>query len=309
MSTDQSLSNRWVVLLLLLSIAIFNYADRFLLAGLIAPIKAEFGVSDGFMGLLLGPTFAVLYTSFAIPIAMLADRVSRVKIIATGCLIWSLFMILSGLATGPWMLTAARLGVGIGEAAFQAPAYSLIAAYFPIAQRGRALAIMALATYCGQMLGFRVGPAIAEATDWRAAFMLFGGIGLALVAIAWAIIREPRRMETPIARPRLLPLAARLLRLTSYRGMMLGLALGVMSGLAFGTWGAAYFARSYGMSVADAGAMFGSAVVLPGMAGAVLFGLLAEKGDCSERVMLIPGVPRSSSHLSRLARASSISSN
>lgn len=289
---DKTLPNRWIVLLLLLSIAIFNYADRFLLAGLIVPIKAEFAVSDGFMGLLLGPAFAILYSSLAIPIAIFADRVSRIRIIVAGCLIWSLFTILSGFASGPWMLAAVRVGVGVGEAAFQAPAYSLIAAYFPIGQRGRAFAIIALATYCGQMLGFSVGPAVAEASDWRAAFKLFGLIGLAIVAVAWAVIREPRRIAAPAVRTRLLPLAARLLRLASYRGMMIGMALGVMSGLAFGTWGAALFARSYDMTVAEAGAMFGGAVVLPGMTGALLFGLLADRLSKLgyERMMLLSAI-------------------
>ena len=59
------LPNKWIVLILLLGIAIFNHADRFLLAGLVDPIKAEFGVSDGFMGLLMGPAFAVFYSTLA----------------------------------------------------------------------------------------------------------------------------------------------------------------------------------------------------------------------------------------------------
>ncbi len=277
MSLDQKLPNRWVVLLLLLGIAIFNYADRFLLAGLIMPIKAEFGVSDGFMGLLLGPAFAILYSTLAIPIAVLADRVSRIRIIVVGCVIWSLFTILSGFATTPWMLAVARVGVGIGEAAFQAPAYALVAAYFPIEKRGRAFAVMALASYIGQMLGFGVGPAIAAVHDWRFAFKLFGGIGLAVVALAWLVIREPAHRDAPAVRMPVVPLTVRLFGFASYRGIVLGLGLGVMSGLAFGAWGAALFARNYGMAAADAGALFGKAVVVPGMAGALLFGLLSDR--------------------------------
>ena len=86
-AAPRRLSNRWVVLITLLFISIFNFADRFLLAGLVDPIKASFSVSDQFMGLLMGPAFAVLYTTMAIPIARLADRHSRVTIIAGGCLL------------------------------------------------------------------------------------------------------------------------------------------------------------------------------------------------------------------------------
>lgn len=276
MMTDK-LPNRWIVLLLLLGIAIFNYADRFLLAGLIGPIKAEFGVSDAFMGVLLGPAFAILYSTLAIPIAIYADRASRIRIVVTGCIIWSLFTILSGYATGPWMLAAARAGVGIGEAAFQAPAYALVAAYFPASQRGRAFALLATAVYLGQMLGFGVGPSIAASDDWRFAFKLFGLIGFTIVAFAWLVIREPQRAEPVAARLPFIPLARQLVRLTSYASMMFGMALGVMSGIAFAVWGATLFSRSYGLTMVEAGAAYGSSVVLPGMGGAILFGLLGDR--------------------------------
>ena len=271
------LPNRWVVLILLLGIAIFNQADRFLLAGLIEPVKAEFGVSDAVMGLLTGPAFAIFYSLLAIPIAIYADRANRLKIIVAGCIVWSVFTVLSGFATGPWTLAAARIGVGVGEAAFQAPAYSIIAAYFIAESRGKAFAIMALAVYFGQTLGLAGGPAIAEAYGWRAAFQLYGVLGLALIMVAWFVIVEPPRSEAPPERQPFAPLAKRLMKLASYRNMMIGMALGVLSGLAFGSWGKTLFERSYELSTADAGAAFGLAFAIPGMLGALLFGALSDR--------------------------------
>lgn len=274
-----ALPNRWIVLVLLLGIAIFNHADRYLLAGLVDPIKNEFGVSDGFMGLLMGPAFAVFYSTLAIPIAIYADSHSRIKIIVTGCVIWSAFTVLSGFATGPVTLALARIGVGIGEAAFQAPAFSLIAAYFPPEQRGKAFAVIALSTYLGQMMGYGVGPAIAEAQDWRFAFKLFGSIGLAIVAVAWFVIKEPARTGEIVKRLPIIPLSKKLLKLASYRNMMFGMGLGVLSGIAFGYWGPTLFSRNYDMTIAEAGSAFGGAFVLPGMMGAILFGVIADKAS------------------------------
>ncbi len=272
-----ALPNRWIVLALLLGIAIFNHADRYLLAGLVDPIKHEFGVSDGFMGLLMGPAFAVFYSTLAIPIAIYADSHSRIRIIAVGCILWSAFTILSGFATGPLTLALARIGVGVGEAAFQAPAFSLIAAYFPPQQRGKAFAVIALSTYLGQMMGYSVGPAIAEVQDWRFAFKLFGGIGLAIIAVAWLVIKEPVRLAAAVARQPIVPLGKQLLKLVSYRNMMLGMGLGVLSGVAFGYWGPTLFSRNYAMSMAEAGSAFGGAFVIPGMIGAILFGVIADR--------------------------------
>ncbi|MBK8860318.1 MAG: hypothetical protein IPN48_05015 [Sphingomonadales bacterium] len=73
----KALPSRWLVLFLLLLIFIFNYVDRFLISGLVGTIKAEFGLGDSFMGLLMGPAFVVLYVLAGIPIARLADRRSR----------------------------------------------------------------------------------------------------------------------------------------------------------------------------------------------------------------------------------------
>ena len=273
---DCRLSNRWVVLITLLFISIFNFADRFLLAGLVDPIKASFAVSDGFMGLLMGPAFAVLYTTLAIPIARLADRRSRVMIIAGGCLLWSVFTALSGLAQGPASLAAARVGVGIGEAAFGAPAYSLLAAYFNEAQRGKAFAILGIATYVGQIAGYATGPAIAHAHDWRVAFLAMAVPGVALSGVALLLIREPSRVLAKV-QPPAWPLFARLLRSRAFVRLMLGMGLGVLSGVAFGNWGPTLFVRSFALSQKEAGSTFGLYFGLAGLAGMLMFGVLADR--------------------------------
>ena len=124
------LTNPWFALFALLLVSIFNFADRYLVSGLIGPLKQAFGVGDGFIGLLMGPAFVVLYVFAGIPIARLADRNSRIRIIAIGCILWSAATVATGLAQTAWQIALARVFVGIGEAAFAAPAYSLVADCF-----------------------------------------------------------------------------------------------------------------------------------------------------------------------------------
>jgi predicted MFS family arabinose efflux permease len=66
-----------VVLATLLAIYIVNYADRYLITGLIGPIKAQFGIGDAMVGMLMGPAFVLLYVILGVPFARLADRTSR----------------------------------------------------------------------------------------------------------------------------------------------------------------------------------------------------------------------------------------
>lgn len=272
-------SNPWVVLLLLLAIYIFNYADRYLISGLVEPIKAEFGLGDQFMGLLMGPAFAVLYTTLGIPIARLADRASRIAIICTGCLVWSLFTGLTGLAVGPWTLALARLGVGIGEAAFVAPAYSLLAAYFVPERRGVAFAVLGLATYLGQITGYVIGPSIAEAHDWRMAFYVMAIPGVLFSGIAWLLVREPaRQIATTIASQ--IPIPALLGALRQSRAFlfaMAAMAFGTLSGVSFGLWGPTLFARAYSLPLKEASSAFGLYFGLAGLSGMLIFGFVSDR--------------------------------
>ena len=126
---------------------VFNYLDRYVLTILVEPIKAELGVSDAWMGFLIGPAFAVFYTGLGVPVARLADRHVRRSIVAAGGFaVWSAFTGLSGFARGALELTLARIGVGVGEAAGAAPSHSLLSDYFPPERRAQALAVFQTAS-------------------------------------------------------------------------------------------------------------------------------------------------------------------
>ncbi len=277
--TQKRLSNAWVVLFTLLAIHIFNFADRFLVTGLVGPLKTAFNVDDGFMGLLMGPAFVVLYVVMGIPMARLADRTSRVKITAAGCLMWSACTAATGFATEPWQLALARVGVGVGEACFMAPAYSLIAAYFPPERRGIAFAILGLATYFGQIIGIAGGPAIDRAYGWQTAFFALGVPGLVLGLLMLLVVREPPReagagqgSTTPFGE-----MLGKLIRAPGYLLMMFAFAFGTLSGVSFGNWGPELFARSYGVDPAAAKATFAFYFGGAGLVGMLTFGVIVDR--------------------------------
>lgn len=278
-AAPQQRTNPWLVLALLLVIYIFNFADRYLLTGLIGPIKAEFRLGDGFMGLLMGPAFVVLYVLGGVPIARLADRSSRVRIIAVGCVMWSLSTMATGFATGPVSLALARVGVGIGEAAFVAPAYSLLTDYFRAERRGLAFAILGLATYAGQIAGQGGGPVLAELHGWRMAFWIMGAPGILLGLLLVLLVKEPMR-GIQINRANQIPfsvMVAELLRARSYILMLFAFGLGALSGVAFGYWGPELFARAYGVPAVAAKGMFAIYFGLAGLIGMLTFGALIDR--------------------------------
>src|SRR5688500_7983730 len=181
------------VLAILLLAYIFNFIDRQIIGILAVPIKAELQLSDTELSLMGGLAFALFYSGIAIPVAWLADRKSRVNIIAFSVGLWSLFTALCGLAQNFWHLFLARMGVGIGEAGGVAPSYALISDFFPRARRARALAFFSLGIPIGSALGVFFGGWIASNLDWRSAFLIVGLAGLPAALLVKLGIREPVR--------------------------------------------------------------------------------------------------------------------
>ena len=182
---------RALVLAMLLLVYTFNFLDRQILGILVAPIKAELELTDTQLGALGGIAFALLYSTLAIPLALVADRTSRSWVITISLTVWSAFTALCGLATGFWQFFVFRLGVGVGEAGGVAPSYAMISDYFPPEQRARALSIYSLGIPVGLAAGALLGGMLASAVNWRWAFIAVGLAGVVIAPLFRFVVKEP----------------------------------------------------------------------------------------------------------------------
>ena len=259
-----------------------NYADRTLANALLEKIKETYQVSDIYMGFVIGPAFAFIYCLAAIPIARLADKHNRVRIIAIGAVIWSLFTMLSGLAKTPEMFAFSRFGVGVGEAAFLAPAYSLLSDYFPPKRRAFAFAIMNLGVYFGGAFGNIGGTAIAANYDWQTTFLWLGGPGIILAALTVIFVKEPQRgrLDEGGASSKIQAdfsaVYKMLMKTPAFNFLTIAAFFGGFSTIAFGSWAIAMFERIFDISNQSAGARYGTAALLAGMVGVLLMGVLCD---------------------------------
>jgi MFS family permease len=184
---------RFYVLAVLVLVYMLNFLDRQII-GILGPrLIEEFGLTDTEFGLLGGIAFASVYSTLAIPLAWMADRFSRVWIMTGALAVWSGFTALCGTAQNFTQLFLFRMGVGVGEAGGVAPAYSLIADYFPPHQRARALAVFAFGIPLGMAAGTLVGGLLAVAFDWRTSFIVVGLAGVVLAPLLLMTVRDPQR--------------------------------------------------------------------------------------------------------------------
>ena len=158
-------------------------------------IQASLAVSDTVLiGVL---SFAgVMVVLGAVPMAALADRVARVRIIPVASAFWAATVFLSGLVVNPFQLFLTNAGTGLGQAYRLPVSNSLLVDAYPIAARSRIFAFEALGRPVGQLLGpLVVGGAAAWAggtEGWRAAFFVVA-IPPLLAAAAALILKEPER--------------------------------------------------------------------------------------------------------------------
>jgi len=267
------------VLVLLLAANTLSYADRHLFAILIPAIKSDFGATDGMLGLIAGPGFIVSFVLFTIPLARLADHWSRRKVLAIAAVTWSVATALCGLATGMATLATARLVVGIGEAGGMPPSQSMIAQLFSLRRRATALGALAASTYFGLVLGLAGGGAIAGAWGWRTAFLLLALPGIPLALLVW--LTGPRRMPRApdVAKPADESMVAALRACWAIPSLrLLGVGMGIFNifGYAGAIWMPAYFMRSHGMTMVQAGAWLGFGAAVGGIIGSFASGAIVD---------------------------------
>src|SRR5690242_16805750 len=134
--------------------AFLNYVDRYVFLGLSPVIQKDVGLNDFQIGLLGSSSFLIVYTIFALPLGLLADRISRKVIVSLGVAVWSVATIFTGLAGTFYTLAAARGLLGIGEASYFPAGTPLLSAHFPPAQRAKVFARWGAGALVGVAVGF-----------------------------------------------------------------------------------------------------------------------------------------------------------
>ncbi|WP_019517001.1 spinster family MFS transporter [Sphingomonas sp. Mn802worker] len=280
-----ALKRRGVTLALLTLTYFFSFMDRQILAILLEAIKLDLKLSDTQLGLLSGLVFAIFYATLGIPIARLADRTSRRRIIAVSLGIWSVMTALSGMAQNFTQLMFARIGVGVGEAGAGPPSHSIIADLYPPEKRASAMAIYSLGVLLGGGLGMMIGGIVAHAYNWRVAMMVVGLPGVILAFVVWLFLAEPRRglsdaqraMDAPAAMPSLWEGTAAMWRDRAALHLVVAVTLTSLIGYALTGWGPSYMQRSLGMSMLDVSRYVALPAAIIGSTSALLGGVAADR--------------------------------
>lgn len=266
----------WLLFLLAL-INMLNLADRQGMAASAPALKADLHLSDTQLGIIQGFGFAVFYTLLGLPIARLCERRSRTRIVAIGVAAFALCVGLCSQARNFGHILLARIGVGVGDAAFVTPVGSLTGDHYPPIKRTAATTIVWLGGPVGALIGSAGGGMIVQNWGWRSWFILLAIPSLAVGLLSLLTLREPPRgrFDRAGASDRVPTMRETLRFMLAKRSMvhvLIGCALAAMGMNGLGQFLVRFMVAGYGVGIAEAGRTLGTLAVLAMGSGIALGG-------------------------------------
>lgn len=277
----------WLVVALLWVVALLNYMDRQMLSTMQDAMKfdiVELQKAEAFGALMA--VFLWIYGIVSPFAGVVADRVSRKKLVVGSLFVWSAVTYLMGYASDFTQLYWLRALMGVSEALYIPSALSLIVDWHEGKSRSLAIGIHMTGLYVGQAVG-GFGATIAATFSWHSTFYWFGIIGIAYSVVLALLLHDKPKAAAAVAAS---PNPATLMKKESlWRGLSVVLstwafwviliyfAVPSLPGWATKNWLPTLFADNLGLDMAQAGPMSTITIAASSFVGVLLGGVMSDK--------------------------------
>ena len=192
-------SKRYTVVGMCFAAVFVCYIDRVNISVAAIAMQSEFGWSETTKGLVLSSFFVGYMLTQALA-GWLADRFGGKLVLGVAVVWWSLFTVLT-----PWaaygsfaLLIAARIALGLGEAATFPASYGMFSRWVPADERARSISLLASGVPIGTLFALISTGWIVANYGWPAVFYWFGIAGI-LWAAGWFLFVH----DHPASHPRI----------------------------------------------------------------------------------------------------------
>ena len=278
----------WLVVALLWIVALLNYMDRQMLSTMQEAMKAdiaELNRAEAFGALMA--VFLWIYGLVSPFAGIVADRISRRRLVIGSLFVWSGVTWLMGYASNFQELYILRAVMGISEALYIPSALSLIADWHEGKSRSLAIGIHMTGLYVGQAVG-GFGATIAATFSWHATFQWFGIIGIAYSVILAMLLHD--RPKAPSANTEKAPTEATkgkkenlwsglsiVFSTWAFWVILFYFAAPSLPGWATKNWLPTLFAENLGIPMAEAGPISTITIAASSFIGVIAGGVLSDK--------------------------------
>ncbi|MBK6489060.1 MAG: ACS family MFS transporter [Gemmatimonadetes bacterium] len=191
MTTTRRWPAHYTVVLLCFAAVFISYIDRTNISVASIAMQEEFSWTETTKGIVLS-SFFVGYILLQVVSGTLANRYGGKLVLGVAVVWWSLFTVLTppaALLSLP-ALIAARIALGLGEAAVFPASINMVGRWVPTAQRSRAVALFSSGLSIGTVFSLPVTGWLVRDYGWPVPFYAFGLAGL--VWAAFWITKVPR---------------------------------------------------------------------------------------------------------------------
>ena len=272
----------WILVALLWGVALLNYLDRQMLSTMKSAIMADIPElqSAANFGRLMA-VFLWIYACMSPVAGLIADRISKKKIIVSSLFVWSAVTLMMGYATSFDALYILRAIMGVSEALYIPAGLALIAEFHTGKTRSLAVGIHMTGLYMGQALG-GFGATLSGYFDWNNVFMLFGGIGIAYSFVLLIFLKEapPKSFaEQSEAKTITAPLATlrSLFSIPSFWILLFYFAIPSIPGWAIKNWLPTLFAQNLKLDMSVAGPVSTITIACSSLIGVLFGGKLSDR--------------------------------
>jgi MFS family permease len=178
------------VIIVLAAILGLSGADAATVGASASELRSGLHITNTDIGLLVAVS-SLVGAIAALPFGVLADRVTRTRVLGLTIVLWGVAMLWSATAADFTHLLWARLFLGAVTASAGPMVASLVGDWFGNWERGRIYGTILAGEYVGAGVGFAVTGNIA-ALSWRAAFVILALPAFVLAYVVWRL-REPER--------------------------------------------------------------------------------------------------------------------
>jgi MFS family permease len=277
----------WILVALLWGVALLNYLDRQMLSTMKSAIMVditELQAATNFGRLMA--VFLWIY-AFMSPIAgMIADRISKKKVIVGSLLVWSAVTCMMGFAGTFQALYVLRALMGVSEALYIPASLALIAEYHTGKTRSLAVGIHMTGFYMGQALG-GFGATLSGLFNWKYVFLLLGGVGIVYAFLLLFFLQDNKQSKTESSAAertdsnkqliKVLPTLRVLFSNTSFWILLLYFAIPSLPGWAIKNWLPTLFSLNLQMDMSIAGPISTITIAGSSLLGVLLGGRLSDK--------------------------------
>lgn len=282
---------KWSVIWLLTMVLFTGLTVGGLLAPLQEAAKADLGINDQQLILIVGTASAVPVAILALPLAWMVDHYIRTRILIVMMALMAAGTIGTAFANDFVSLFLARFIVGLGGGAAFPVVVSLLADVCMPARRGRSMVLLSIGAWGGAAAAFAIGGPLFAALEanplglvpdmaaWQETHLLVG-IGAALLVLPLLLLKEPVRHEVERTSTAFMPAMRAFWARRKFLGpLFVGNFAGSLAEGAAALWMGSVLIRQYGQTPGEFGGWVGLIILGSGILGSIIGGFASDFGQ------------------------------